>query len=262
MRNEERRFEEMEENIHVTVFRNALNAFHVNPNKINTLCENLASIIMCHGSPEHYWSLLGYGAFKECYDIGEDVIVKFASEENATDKEEEILALAAEADLSDVFLPSIFIPLDDDKLPTTYLECNFYNPYTWDESAGTYVRNEEVHISKDVEFNYIIVQKKIATTEGKLNSDGENNYFLYNFTTKMYKTENLLDENGKVIPFTVLDSIDIFSKRWLRSAIDRFGSEFLYRLADFNEENHISDLHEHNIGYLDDGTPVILDWLS
>ena len=249
------------ENVHVVALREALESFDIHPTKIETLCADFEQMIQMHSSPSMYWDLKANGAYKECYNVGEDsIIIKFAAEDNETDKEETILSYAADEGLSDLFLSGIYISLDDDKLPTEALDyySNSYYHYTWSNTAGTYVRGEKRGGS--LQLNYMIIQKKIANTEKQLQeTDG---YYVNNFSILNYKTDFLADENEDPIPYDTIYNSGIMSKRWLRAFIEKFGSKTFYKFVKFCRTHYISDLHENNIGYLQDGTPVILDWLS
>ncbi len=249
------------ENIHVAQFRDALNYFGINADKIDILCQDLSKMIKHHVGPGNYWRLLGTGAYKECYDIGEDIIVKFPSSNNETENEKDILEKAKEAGLSEIFLPSIFIPLEDDTLPIENLDYDpdYEGDFTWDSYKETYVERDGDLVP--MELNYMIVQKRIDKTAGQI--DGRDcDYYEANFTSSRYETDYLVDENGEKIDYEVIYWSAISNKGWLRTLIRKFGAEFLYKLKDFVYENDLSDLHEDNIGFLADDTPVILDWLS
>ncbi len=225
----------------ITLFKEALEGYNVDSAKIEQLCNELTSMIVNYKSPRHYWTLIGSGCFKECYDIGEDIVVKFASTENETEQEVNIVCRAMDAGVGDIFLPSIFIPLDCFRLPASFLEG--YD-YEYEDEGGS-------------KFDYIIIQKKITGTVYKLYGGTNNEY-----VRDSYDKDFLRDEDGEKISYDALLMVGILNKMWLNSFIKKFGSATLYDLGAFNEMNNIGDLHNCNIGFLPDDTPVIIDWLS
>ena len=74
-------------------------------------------------------------------------------------------------------------------------------------------------------------------------------------------------EYAEITASTVIQAIKKEShyslpKDWVCAAIDLYGIDELLKLADFIGENHITDLHHDNIGFNNDGLPVIIDYSS
>ena len=52
------------------------------------------------------------------------------------------------------------------------------------------------------------------------------------------------------------------NKTWLACALDRYGKKAVDAFLSFVKENKINDLHADNIGFRDNGDPVLLDYSS
>ena len=56
-----------------------------------------------------------------------------------------------------------------------------------------------------------------------------------------------------------VDPFESFPEDWLATAIDYYGKDFIKKFVKFCERN-CSDLHYENIGYREDGAPVVIDY--
>ena len=73
------------------------------------------------------------------------------------------------------------------------------------------------------------------------------------------------EENASSVIATIQRSCGDYNtlpKDWVCAAIDNYGLDALMALSDFLCENYITDLHDGNIGFNNDGLPVIIDFSS
>lgn len=250
-------------NENVIQFHDALIGFGVAENAANTLTDEFRDILENKNSPENVWPLLSHGCFKECYDLKHqtlEVIVKFASNCNETEKEEEIYNAAIAEGLGATFLPSVFIPLAVE-LPAQYLDGDSeYSRYNWryHTSQHTYVATPNPEYEEPA-LNYAIVQVRIKSTAfdtpGNIPFEYNEHYFRNHFNP-------IKDKDGVEVEHNLLYSLGVDSYSWLKSVAEKHGKDYIKALGNFIDNNGISDLHERNIGYLMNDEPVIFDWLS
>lgn len=221
-------------------FSNILREFNIYDEELVKKFENMLNT---KDSPSSYFDFIGSGAFKECYRLTEDFIIKFNSSDNPTDQEREILTAAEGAGLSAIFLPTKFHELKSCTLPLYYLdECSSrYLDVTYDSYYHTIKTNPNY---TPISFNSFFIQPFAKI--GRMNP------------AKTSDWGPLIDENGDIISN---DAVDFIARYWTRSVLSMYGKQFFYKMINFFEEKHIHDLHTGNIGYLD-GKPIIIDWMS
>lgn len=178
---------------------------------------------------------MGAGAYKECYAISDNKVIKFCTSMNDTDQEAHILKAAAEAGVSHYFVPTDFYTLDHCFYPSQdFMDYNYYEFEDDDEDNEDYL------------FNAYEIQTRILSTI----YDSE-------FYDNKFFIENKIPTYGYP---------KISFKKWLDLAINIYGLEDVRKLFEFFEDYGINDLHRDNLGFMkrDDGTvvPVIIDWLS
>lgn len=86
------------------------------------------------------------------------------------------------------------------------------------------------------------------------------------------KQERVLDfyeycsiSEDRTIELVYLDAkyCDLINSQWIAAAIERYGRTMLDKLIDFLEDNFpivVEDLHNGNIGFRENGDPIILDF--
>lgn len=185
--------------------------------------------------PSEHFDFINCGAFKECYQLTPDFIIKFNSSNNSTDRENKVLADAQRTGLSDIFLPTKFYELKSSTIPLCYLreESNDYSSY-YDRDLAP------------ISFDSFFVQPfaKIAREKS--------NFIEFNGDIP------LVDEYGDTIPYE-LTTITAYS--WLKDVLDMYGRKFFDMMINFFKAKGMHDLHPENIGYFNN-KPIILDWLS
>lgn len=205
-------------------------------------------------SMDDCWDIMAYGAYKECFALDQNWVIKFASECNRTSDEACLLNKAIDENLGDLFVETYFIPLTG-FAPVLYnLEVDSSDNWTFDEQANTYVE-----IDPDYEPHehaaYCVIQRRIE----KLASECT--------TTWIHDLVEQQDPDTIFpgLPYNTIKQIPVGSFDWMDAVYKLFGAETMSRFARFCEEEGIYDLHTENIGYRRvDGEriPVIIDWLS
>lgn len=198
------------------------------------------------------------GAFKECYSLNDDFVIKFASEDNNTNSEENLFYRAVEDEVAEVFLPTWYCYLDSRGVELKMLDdemasCRYY----YDESQHTYVENPDyVNPIADC----IIIQPRILRTVS------ENSYLVLPRNELDYDKAPIFDAEDNKVDFCIANKFCVSSQTWLQDIVDAYGLEYFNRLAQFLTDNEVYDLHVGNIGYYtrEDGevVPVIFDCLS
>lgn len=221
------------------------------PLDVETFLTNIRGIVHNQASPSEYFSDLGFGAFKECYESGlGDWIIKFCSENNHTGAERQILEAAQEAGLSMLFIPTYFIDLPF-KLKATLLD---------DDELQEYDENNHTFFVPEDSFQYLVSCElqpyvEIESKHDHLTCDGITSY-----------TEAPLYYNsGEKVPYESYVDTGMTSIGWIQDVIHAYGDDVFNSFRKFIDEFCISDLHSSNIGYqMVDGKrfPIIIDWLS
>lgn len=223
-------------------FRAALAQFDIDPMAANAAAEDFAAMIASEygANPSEYWECQKTGAYKECYFV-DNVAVKFALECNETlSREEPIYAKALARSLDAAFAHTIFLPLEK-RLPAYFVGCE-------DD-------NEEPE-----KFDCVILQEKIGDILGYRDSyhailwyDDKKSYGLYPLTC-----------NGTIIPYETIEPlIQVFCyQEWIQAGINFYGLKFMLELTNFCNEMRVDDLHQYNLGFRADGSPLIFDFIS
>lgn len=202
------------------------------------------------------WDIMAYGAYKECYALDQNWVIKFASEYNRTPDEMALLNKAIDENLGDLFVETYFIPLEGFHPILYNLESD---NWTFDESANTYVeRDPDFEVNERASF--CVIQRRIETTVSETHTR-----WIDDIADQYFAEERDVNEIFDGFPFLIASKIPITSFDWLDTSIKLYGSETMTRFANFCDEEGIHDLHIENIGYrLVDGKriPVIIDWLS
>lgn len=206
--------------------------------------------------PEFY----GNGAFKETYELTSNLVIKFCSQFNNTREEEKLLRAAKEANVYEIFLPTEFVSFGDTPafMPNIY-EMEVEDVFFYDIYARTKVEDDEHEDSMAV---YCEIQPKanLAGDEDALPRKA--------FYESEYNGDNVVYYmTGEVVPYEKYKKIHVNDLDWVQSIITAYGDVFFERFIEFAERNNIVDLHNENIGYVDDvksgeHRPVILDCLS
>ena len=201
---------------------------------------------------------IDFGAYKECYSLNDDFVIKFASEDNDTNSEENLFYRAVEDEVAEVFLPTWYCYLDSRGVELKMLEDDMgcYR-YCYDESQHTYVENPYY---ENPVADCIIIQPRILRTVS------ESSYLVLPRNELDYDKAPIFDAEGNKVDFHTAHKFCVSSQTWLQDIVDAYGLEYFNRLAQFLADNEVHDLHAGNIGYYtrEDGkvVPVIFDCLS
>lgn len=232
----------------VQAFAAIINELNI-PDAANKI-EDFRSLLLSEESPEQFYDDISYGAYKECYALSPDYVIKFATEDNASETEMSLLSRAFDARVGEVFLPTHFFWLHSCTLPTYYIERESEGYYN--SSLGIYTCD-----TTNEDMNAVFIQPRIA----KLAEDIDSTTLYFN--EKEYAQNPLyVKGTNEIVRFSLIRRLHISCYNWVQDVLDLYGYEFLERLADFIEENEMRDLHWGNIGWTQDRKPVIIDWLS
>lgn len=207
------------------------------------LVKEFECMIRAKDSPNCYFDFINHGAFKECYRLTPNFIIKFNASDNPTIRENQVLANAQQIGISKIFLPTRFYELKSCTLPLKYLDD--------DPNCSSALYDSYYHTMKtNPDFTPILFDSFFIQPFAKISRDINRE--------EDYSNSSLVDENGDIIPD---DSINFTSRSWLKDVLTMYGREFFDTMINFFEEEGIYDLHRGNIGYLNE-KPVIIDWLS
>lgn len=232
---------------------------------LEDLKSTLFSLVTSGGRPSDYFGILSYGAFKECYYLTENWVIKFAASHNNTSSEKQVLECAASEGLSDLFLETIFIDLPR-ALPSTYLSSDgdsfdFDSPsYTYDSSSFLDTFELESPYPElsgapcPCNLDTLILQPRAIVSADLPDRPRAK-------CKKDYEADPLYFTTGYEVPFSQYSDSGIRSLTWLQNCINTYGDNFFISLCDFIDRFLLGDLHCYNIGYLG-GRPIILDWIS
>lgn len=212
------------------------------------------SFIISHPmSPSFYFLPIANGSFKETYQpIGDKhkFVIKFISEDNETNLEEEILQLAAEQEVEQFFIPTTYMKLTSCTLPADLIA-------------------EDNDDEEEAPLCMICVQPYARPAGDRAHVPLTGYYYLPDDTKRENYRKNPLTYNNdeEVIDFDFANRLNdiIEDYTWWQLALDLYGLAAVEALARFIEDNKITDLHDWNYGYMKKGDkvlPVIMDWLS
>lgn len=230
---------------------------HISDEAINDYVNDIEDILMGCCNINDRFETIACGAFKECYELNDDFVIKFASECNETQCEETLMLNAKEAGVEEIFMPTWYcylysqgpelLMLDEDASDREYYDCEQH----------TYVENPDYTSQRA---NCIIIQPRILRTV----SDASYINLPHNHLD--YDKAPIVDTEGNEIDFETARSFWVSSQTWLQDIADAYGAEFFNLLAGFLQDNGVHDLHTSNIGYYvnreDKIVPVIFDCLS
>lgn len=227
-------------------FQNALKKMHI--------------LLKEKDSPSNYFSLCGWGAYKEVYDFDSHntFVIKFCGRDNETEKELDIIRRAQEFGVGEFFIPTFSVPINSGLIESLKLEGDSEGKFTYNSKYHTYVDNDDYAYG----INHILIQPKIFITVRNLYGSNYNTYEDPVFSRKEYEKDPVII-NGKIVPYVVFEDFPVSSLDWIK-AVYSCGLDLANKLWEFFEEENIHDLHNNNIGYLkeDYSKPVIIDWLS
>lgn len=230
---------------------------------IRDFIANITSMVSHVLSPDEYFDYIQCGTFKECYEGLGKWVIKFASNHNETGAERQILDAAVEAGLSFMFLPTKFIDLPV-QLPAEHLDggCNYYRyDCTTSATCEHHCSDCQYRVKTDTADTYLItaeLQPRGFTCDSIAWENMPCN-------KETYDKNPLILQSGEKVPFNRFEDLDIHVISWLRDIIATYGDKNFWKLYDFILKFGISDMHEHNIGYVTTAAgdmPVFLDWLS
>lgn len=208
------------------------------------------NIIIEKSEPGAYFDCIGTGAFKECYDSGiPDWIIKFCSRANQTAAEEQLIKLARNFGVNDLFLLTYFVSLPF-ILTATDLE-----PYSDYWRYNNYYHTFEVYKYGECQIlDAFEIQPRVEVAK-------HTRYNTIDFAK--YEENPVKYHSGEAVSYHSLMRAGIKNRTWIEKAIDYHGDYLIKKLFTFLGEYHISDLHSGNLGYLTASRiPVIIDWLS
>lgn len=233
--------------------------------------DTLLKCILNSLDPSEYFDCVGYGAFKETYELSGtgDYIFKLCSQKNDTDAEIALLDVAREEGVAHFFLNTQIIPLFGYALPMPVIleqgDCS--SGLEWDENRSAFVDYPDW----DGRYaTHIMIQPRVDS----LGTDHE--YWAYEECAAYPIVTNTDPDippltnpiTGEIIDDEPVDILNIHCLEWLQNFLYYYGKEDLYKLANFVRRYHIGDLHNGNLGFIrrhfNDSipVPVILDWLS
>ena len=208
-------------------------------------------------SIEEEFSPIACGAFKECYKLNDDFVIKFATWDNCTEQEEILLNSAIEADIAEIFLPTWYCYLESKGPNLLMLDTESSNRWYYDEYNHTYVENDNW---VDPYTTCIIIQPCITYTVSA------SDYIHLPHNHIDYDNCPIVDKNGNKIELEAVSFLCVSSQTWLQDMLNIYGIEFFNRFSQFVKDHDVHDLHTGNIGYYErkDGqiVPVIFDCLS
>ena len=231
---------------------------HISDEDIERYVADIEDILTGRYDINDRFASIDFGAYKECYSLNNDFVIKFAREDNNTSAEENLFYRAVEDEVAEVFLPTWYCYLDSRGVELKMLDdemasCRYY----YDESQHTYVESPD-YVNPVA--NCVIIQPRILRTVS------ENSYLVFPLNELDYNKASIFDAEGNKVDYSVAHKFHVSSQTWLQDIVDAYGLEYFSRLAQFLTDNEVHDLHTGNIGYYtrEDGkvVPVIFDCLS
>lgn len=243
-----------------SALRSASEEYPLNDSDMKDIISNFADIMSGDIVMEDAFERLGNGCYKECFRLNRNLVIKFASECNRTEQEEDILNRAEEAGIADIFLPTWFVYLESFHPELCVLTEGASGQMTYASEYHTYVTNPDFCGERA---DAVLIQARIWKTCGEIGGFRrlESNYHDYHRDTPLVDPHT-----GEVIEFDEARDWSVSDADWLQEVLNYYGAEFFHKAARFMSDNSMYDLHQDNIGYLIDADgklrPVILDWLS
>lgn len=223
----------------VIEFKNILEQLDISMKERIDILSKFETLLEEKASPDFAFDFLKNGVFKEVYwlDSTHKYVIKFCCEHNETESELSILQQVT-TEISKVFIQTFSLHLIR-TIPASFILV--------EEREG--MDDEE----DTLQINYILIQPAIDKT---CSTDFDH---ISLGSSKLYM-RNPLVVNNSIINYEYIKGAPITNKVWLQKIVQYYGEEFLILLKDFIDEKCIGDLHDGNIGYLND-RPVIIDYL-
>lgn len=242
-----------------SALRSASEQYPIYDGDMKDIISNFTDIMTGEVVMEDVFDRLGNGCYKECFEMTDKLVIKFASECNRTAEEERILDLAEEAGILPLFLPTWFVYLESFHPELCVLSDGASGQMTYASEYHTYVTNPDFCGERA---DAVLIQPRIWKTSGECGYIRlENNYHDY-----WHDCPLCCPHTGEVIEFDEARQWSISDKDWLQEVLQYYGAEFFHKAAQFMSDHSMYDLHQDNIGYIIDADgkrrPVILDWLS
>lgn len=233
--------------------------YPIDASDMKDIISNFTDIMSNQALMEDVFHRIGNGCYKECFELTNNLVIKFASECNRTTEEERILNLAEEAGVLPLFLPTWFVYLESFHPELCVLSDDASGQMTYDPEYHTYVTNPEFCGERS---DAILIQPRIWKTSGECGP----RYLENNFHDYWNEGPLVCPHTGEVIEHDEARQWSVSDKDWLQAILDYYGADFFHTAAKFMVDHSMYDLHQDNIGYIIDAEgkrrPVILDWLS
>lgn len=220
--------------------------------RCHELQENFYQMLDNLQVPSAYFDYISHGAFKECYESGiPGWIIKFASENNPTGAERQLVNAASDYRVSEALVTTYYLDLP------VYLEANWleYEQVRQYDEKGLFT-----HLTDEYEMlNCAMLQPMVEVEENRP-------YLPLTAFKLKYEERPIVLNSGLPLDFQHVNDLDIDSQDWLQAVVNSYGDKFFFRFLDFMRTFKLSDLHSRNTGYhkvaADTEVPVLLDWMS
>ena len=231
-----------------------------------------------HQDPLEVFDFINTGSYKACFDLCRGWVVKFAQWETGLEDERATYEAALNTGLGDLFAPTFYIYMPGIGLSANVMTSagNWCDEY-WDEEKEEFVEGDD-----SLYFNAVIIQRKVDYLLCDINSRFKAEYTINR--EKVYNNELCFapDKTVKkqtrwfvVTPGPKTDK-EIIEWRYNCPNFvdmdyiieDQHGSDFFEKYIEFYQYWSMSDLHTHNVGFMQvDDNPyhdklIIIDWLS
>lgn len=239
------------------LLNNISDTVNLSTEEISANAAALRTILTNHASPSSELKLLSYGSFKETYlpagvlkSNEAKFVIKFASWQNKTCEEIEILNHANAAGLDDFFVPTYYMHIYSTDLPIYALDDDTYD----DEP--------------DLTLTDICVQPIVTTNfeTGDSFPVAASIFWTDRAREEAYNKLPLMNDSEKISFKDARRFADLLNiHAWWQTALGRYGLDKCLALCDFIKKYGLDDLTPDNVGCMkSQGViyPVILDWLS
>lgn len=160
---------------------------------------------------------------------------------------------------------------------SSVLKVPYSGKWDYDESVNCdyFTRFEGADNSKDHNWDYCLTEYEVyeAAKENGLDIFFPKTEIMGECESgTVIKQERVLDfyeycsiSEDRTIELVYLDAkyCDLINSQWIAAAIERYGKAMVDKLIDFLEDNFpivVEDLHNGNIGFRENGDPIILDF--
>lgn len=230
---------------------------HISDEAIENYSRDIEDVLAGYCNIRDRFTAIGCGAFKECYELNDDFVIKFVSEYNNTRDEEVLMSKAVEENVGEIFIPTWYCYLSSVGPELLMLDEDASDRYYYNYEEHIWVNNLDYNIQHAT---CIIIQPRI------LRAVSEEPYTLLPNNKLDYNKTPIVDSVGQVVDYWIAHNFRVSSQTWLQDVVSAYGLEYFNRLEEFLNNNDVYDLHSGNIGYYvnKDGktVPVIFDCLS